>query len=103
MSAFEHSADNQAIGRDPRAMTQAELIEAGHTPKPVLTAMRERCLQCCCGNPAEVRACVAVKCAAWPFRMGTNPWRAPVSEARREQARRNGERLKRPNGSGEGA
>ena len=32
-------------------------------------------LDCCCGNAAEVRKCVAVDCALWPFRMGTNPFR----------------------------
>jgi hypothetical protein len=25
----------------------------------------------------------AINCPLWPFRMGTNPWRAPISEERR--------------------
>jgi hypothetical protein len=73
------------VGRDPRAMTRAELIELGHEPMSPLKALRLRCLDCCCDQPSEVRT--AVKCPSWPFRMGVNPWRAPASEARREHAR----------------
>jgi hypothetical protein len=75
------------IGRDPRTMTRGELRAMGHEPMPVLAAMRARCIDCCAGSPDEVRRCTAVKCGAWPFRMGTNPWRAPISEERREAAR----------------
>jgi hypothetical protein len=40
-----------------------------------LKPIREKCLDCCCGNAAEVRKCVAVDCPLWPFRMCTNPFR----------------------------
>ena len=33
-------------------------------------AIRAKCLDCCCGNSAEVRRCPVEKCALWPFRMG---------------------------------
>ena len=33
-------------------------------------AIRLKCLDCCCGQEAEVRRCDTVTCALWPFRMG---------------------------------
>lgn len=33
-------------------------------------AIRLKCLDCCCGNSAEVRRCDLRKCPLWPFRMG---------------------------------
>ena len=33
-------------------------------------AIRLKCLDCCCGQPAEVRKCPAVDCPLWRFRMG---------------------------------
>jgi hypothetical protein len=85
--------DGQLIGRDPRILSTDELRALGHTPTPVLRAIRERCLDCCCEQPAEVRKCTAVGCPSWPFRMGTNPWRAPPSEERRAAAVEAGRRL----------
>lgn len=43
-----------------------------------MTAIRARCVQCCSGQPSEVRKCTAVTCALHPFRMGTNPHNAKV-------------------------
>jgi hypothetical protein len=74
-------------GRDPREMTQDELREAGHEPKSPLQALRAHCLDCCVYQEKEVALCTAVKCPSWPFRMGTDPWRKPASQARREAAR----------------
>lgn len=34
-------------------------------------AIRAKCLDCCCGNSAEVRRCHIADCALWPFRMGS--------------------------------
>ena len=36
-------------------------------------AIRAKCLDCCCGNTAEVRRCPAVKCTLHPYRMGKRP------------------------------
>ena len=80
-------------GRDPREMTQDELREAGHEPMSPLQAHRARCLDCCDQQVNEISLCSAVGCPAWPFRMGTDPWRKPASEARREAARRTMERI----------
>ena len=33
-------------------------------------AIRLKCIDCCCGNTAEVRKCPAESCPLWRFRMG---------------------------------
>ena len=34
-------------------------------------AIRIKCLDCMCWQPAEVRRCNQTQCPLWPFRMGT--------------------------------
>ena len=80
--------DGHDVGRDPRQMTQPELLALGHSPMSPQKALRLRCLDCCAGSAQEVRLCTAVGCPAWPFRLDKNPWRAPPSEAQRAQGRR---------------
>ena len=72
---LEKSLEGQAVGRDPRGMAPEALQALGHVRKPVLAAIRERCIDCCGGHTQEVLRCTAVACVAWPFRMGTDPWR----------------------------
>ena len=76
------------VGRDPREMTRAELELLGHGKKPLLRAIRARCLDCCADQPNEVRLCTVVHCPLWAYRMSTDPWRKEPSEAQREQGRR---------------
>jgi hypothetical protein len=85
--------DGQLIGRDPRTISTDELRSLGHGSTPVLRAIRERCLDCCAEQPAEVRKCTSVGCPSWPFRMGTNPWRAPPTEEKRAARAEAGRRL----------
>lgn len=33
-------------------------------------AIRLKCIDCCCGNTAEVRKCPATNCSLWRYRMG---------------------------------
>ncbi len=76
--------DGASVGRDPRRLGADALEALGHARMSPLKALRLRCLDCCCGSPREVRLCPAVDCPAWPFRMGTNPWRArPSDDAKR--------------------
>jgi transcriptional regulator with XRE-family HTH domain len=89
------------IGRDPREMTQAELKAAGHEPMSPMQAIRAKCLDCCAGSPHEVRCCVAVACPSWPFRTGKNPWRAPMSEERRQALRNRNPFLSKPHKTGD--
>jgi hypothetical protein len=81
------AAEGCPVGRDPRHLTVAELEAFGRERTPALRTIRLKCLDCCCGSPAEVRRCGDVKCPNWPYRMGTDPWRAPPTEEAREQAR----------------
>ena len=41
-----------------------------------MRAIREKCLDCSCQQPIEVKECTVKTCALYPFRMGTNPYRA---------------------------
>ena len=38
-------------------------------------AIREKCVDCCCGSTSEVSNCQVTNCALHPFRMGKNPYR----------------------------
>lgn len=60
--------------------TAAVAKQAGHRPMSAVRAIREKCLDCCAGQIAEVRACEAVKCPLWPFRIGKNVWDARRSK-----------------------
>lgn len=72
--------DGYDVGRDPRSMSAAELEDLGHARVSPLRALRLKCLDCCNDSAQEVRLCTAVDCPSWPFRMGKNPWRTPLSE-----------------------
>jgi hypothetical protein len=67
---------------------KAKLKAMGFEPVPVLKAIRTKCLDCSGGMASEVRDCLVRNCALYPFRMGTNPWRAPVSDEHRQRAAR---------------
>ena len=41
--------------------------------KTPLRAIRDKCIDCCCGHLSEVRMCPVVECALYPYRMGKNP------------------------------
>lgn len=66
-------------------MTEA-LRALGHLPMPVLKAIRAKCLDCSGGMQSEVRGCLVRDCVLYPFRMGSNPWRAPLSDEQRAAA-----------------
>src|SRR6476660_271428 len=66
--------EGELIGKHPNEVPSQTLSLKFRAQNP-LKAIREKCLDCCCGNAAEVRKCVAVDCHLWPFRMRTNPFR----------------------------
>lgn len=72
-------------GVSPFDLTSEQLCEIGHAPISPMKAIKLKCLDCCCGNWGEVKACTAIKCPLWPFRMGKNRWRVPMSEERRQE------------------
>lgn len=55
-------------------------------PKSPVKAIREKCLDCVCGNEAEVRRCPCKNCALWSFRFGRNPFHGLSRENRRKTA-----------------
>ena len=38
-----------------------------------LKAIRQKCLDCTCNQPLEVRLCVIENCPLYPYRMGKRP------------------------------
>ena len=51
-----------------------------------LKAIRAKCLDCCCGQVAEVKLCPAEDCPIWPYRMGHNPNRKGIGGSFKEEA-----------------
>lgn len=45
------------------------------TRRTLLKAIREKCIDCMCGQANEVAQCTVERCALYPFRMGKNPFR----------------------------
>lgn len=87
---LEIGRDGHPVGRDPRGLSAVELNSCGHPARPLLSAVRARCLDCSADSAGEVRLCTATACALWPYRMGSNPFRVGISE---EERARRGRRL----------
>jgi hypothetical protein len=73
---------------EPVATTRAGYLELGHEARPVLDAIREKCIDCSGGSQSEVKLCRSMACALYPFRMRKNPWRTEQSVEQREAAGR---------------
>lgn len=39
----------------------------------IMKALRAKCLDCCCGQAAEVKKCHIDDCPLWSFRSGKDP------------------------------
>ena len=85
--------EGELIGKHPSDVPSNFLSLKFRAQNP-LKAIREKCLDCCCGSAAEVRKCVALDCPLWPFRMGRNPFRKK-RELSRQQKQERSERLRR--------
>jgi len=60
-----------------------------------MKAIRAKCIDCCAGDKNEVKLCTCEQnCALWPFRMGKNPYRKPLSEAQIAASKANAQRMK---------
>jgi hypothetical protein len=77
--------EGELIGKHPGEVPSEILSLKFRAQKP-LEAIRQRCLDCCCGNASEVRKCTAIDCPSWPFRMGTNPFRQKRSLSAEQKA-----------------
>jgi hypothetical protein len=60
-----HADESELIGKHPSAVS-SQLLDLKFRAQNPLKAIREKCVECCCGNATEVRKCVAVDCALWP-------------------------------------
>jgi len=67
----------------PAKMGPGELRALGHMPIGSGSGYRAHWAV----RATEVSKCTAVRCPSWPFRLGANPWRAPLSEAERARRR----------------
>lgn len=56
-------------------------------------AIRDKCIDCMCGQTNEVKQCTTARCPLYPFRLGKNPYRTSrvITE---EQRARSAERLR---------
>jgi hypothetical protein len=63
----------QKVGKLPGSVRLEQLRALGHPESPI-RAIRSKCLDCSGGASSEIRKCVAVTCALWPLRMGSNPF-----------------------------
>jgi hypothetical protein len=67
------NADGSTEGVDPDSLP-LDVLRTMHQGGPIMSIIRAKCLDCCCGQQSEVRRCTAVGCALWPYRMGKNPF-----------------------------
>lgn len=67
-------------------------MEFEYKTNPV-KAIREKCLDCCCGSITEVKECTVERCPLFPFRFGKNPFRQK-REMTEEQRKAIGDRLR---------
>ena len=75
------------VGKVPRNLSGADLEAMGRPRVSRGDAIRAKCLDCVCGVAIEVKRCGMLDCALWPFRMGTDPYRAEMSDERKQAAR----------------
>ena len=74
MSSLLEEKEGELVGRHPDTISLEEYQkEECAIHLSAMKALRARCLDCCAGNSAEVRKCVATDCPSWPFRMGKYP------------------------------
>ncbi len=59
---------------------------AGHKQMSPMAAIRLKCLDCCSGQPSEVRLCESVKCALWAFRAGKHPFTSAKMKSALQEA-----------------
>lgn len=79
----DHSDESSAAAINPRKMGSKKLAAMGFVKRPIMSVIRSKCIECCCGSSHEVAHCTTATCPLWPYRMGTNPLRAERSEAQK--------------------
>ena len=75
------------VGRHPDAPSPADYAAAGlDLSVTAMRAVRAKCLDCCSGQPGEVRKCAATDCPLWPLRVGRYPAARRATSSAAEQA-----------------
>jgi hypothetical protein len=77
----------ELVGERPENVP-SEVLRLNFRGRNPMRAIRDKCLDCCCGSASEVRKCVATDCPLWPFRLGTNPFRQKSALSNEERKRR---------------
>jgi len=54
---------------------KSDIRESLEVYKNPVKVIRQKCLDCCCGQRAEVDNCTVKKCPLYLWRMGKNPYR----------------------------
>jgi hypothetical protein len=70
----DHSDEAGAAMIDPRKMSRKKLAGLGFVKRPIMSVIRAKCLDCCCGSSHEVMHCTTAGCPLWPYRTGKNPF-----------------------------
>ena len=55
--------------------------------KDIMTAIKAKCLDCCCGQTSDIRECTIVNCPLHHFRLGKDPFsnKREISEEHKAQ------------------
>lgn len=59
------------------------------TKTELLKTIRAHCLDCCCGQPYEVKRCGCPKCSLYSLRFGKDPSKRVLSPAQIESYKKN--------------
>ena len=60
-----------------------------------LEAIKQHCIECCCGIRSEVLNCTVQNCALYPFRQGKNPFSKRGKNMTEEQKKKVADRMKK--------
>ena len=60
-------------------------VASQRAPLTPLKAIRRKCLDCSGDSADEVRKCVIPDCPLYPFRLGKNPFKKPMSDEHRKK------------------
>ncbi len=84
------------MGRVGGKVTRQEAEAHGHRKRNLLHAIREKCLDCCVQQIAEVHRCQVFDCALWPYRKRNNPFFNSSSSKGRKMPRPPGQKKTPP-------
>ena len=79
------------------------MIEEDQKILTPLRAIRAKCIDCSAGSMKEVRECVMLDCALYPYRLGKSPNRKPriLTDEEREALRQRMAKMREKQLSGE--